>query len=72
MSDVEAMILDQIMNLLDNEPPKDAGNHPSMEVHDRAGAAWAEWDKQLQALRLVLSQMLVNKAIQERMKRDGR
>lgn len=72
MSDVEAMILDQIMNLLDNEPPKDAGDQPSMEVHDRAGAAWAEWDKQLQALRLVLSQMLVNKAIQERMKRDGR
>ncbi|MCT2182860.1 hypothetical protein M3G00_07910 [Brevibacterium casei] len=45
MSDVEAMILDQIMNLLYNEPPKDAGDHPSMEVHDRAGAAWAEWDK---------------------------
>ncbi len=65
MSDVKRMLLDQLVAELDNEPPSDAGGHPSMEYHERAGAAWAEWDKRVAAWRLVLSVMLVNDAIEE-------
>lgn len=66
MSDVYEIILDQLINELDNEPPQDAGQHPSMELHERVGAEWAEWDKRVAGLRLVLAQHLVNEAIKER------
>lgn len=66
MSDVYKIILDQLIHELDNEPPQDAGQHPSMEVHERVGAEWAEWDKRVAGLRLVLAQHLVNEAIRER------
>lgn len=44
MSDVYKIILDQLIHELDNEPPQDAGQHPSMEVHERVGAEWASED----------------------------
>ena len=70
MSDVYEIILDQLIHELDNEPPQDAGQHPSMEVHERVGAEWAEWDKRVAGLRLVLASHLVNEAIRERRGND--
>lgn len=66
MSDVYEIILDQLIHELDNEPPQDAGQHPSMEVHERVGAEWAEWDKRVAGMRLVLAHHFVNEAIKER------
>ena len=47
------------------EPSHDAGSHPSSEVHERVGAAWAEWDKQVQAVKFVLSTNLLMKHLAE-------
>ncbi|GAB3191828.1 hypothetical protein [Nesterenkonia suensis] len=66
MSDFEDKILDYLIDELDKEPPQDAGQHPSMELHERVGAAWAEWDKGVQGLRLLLGVRLVNEAIERR------
>lgn len=64
MSDnTKTMLLNLIVDELENEPPNDAGGHPSIEVHERAGADWAEWDKKVSGLRFVLAQMLVREAI---------
>ena len=51
---------------LNDEPPQDAGSHPSIEVHERVGAEWAEWDKRVSAWKLVLGAMLVKEAIEQR------
>lgn len=71
MSDIKSMILDRLIELLDSEPPQDAGHHPSMELHERVGAAWAEWDKQVSAYRLLLGVHLVNDAIDQHRKGAG-
>lgn len=63
MDNTTNLILDMLVELLDNEPPQDAGGHPSLEVHERAGHAWAEWDKQVTGLRIILGVRLVNQAI---------
>lgn len=68
MNHVQQMILDQIVHELSNEPPHDAGSHPSIEVHERVGAKWAEWDKRISAWKLVLGGMLVKDAIEEHLK----
>ena len=65
MSALTEQLLDQLVDLLEHEPPQDAGHHPSMELHERVGAAWAEWDKQVSAYRLLLGTRLVNDAINE-------
>ncbi|WP_235738979.1 hypothetical protein [Nocardioides alcanivorans] len=67
MSDrINDMLLDQIADLLAYEPPQDAGQHPSLELHERVGAEWAEWHKRLSGLRLLLGHRLVSAAIEER------
>ena len=65
MNNIEKILLDHLMDLLEKEPPQDAGQHPSLELHERVGAAWAEWDKQVSSFRTILGAMLVNDAIQE-------
>lgn len=74
MSDREntkEVLLDHLVYLLDNEPPDDAGSHPAIEVHERVGAAWAEWDKQVAGLRVVLASMLINDAIKARQEQNN-
>ena len=70
MSDLKEIILDQLIHELDSEPPIDAGPHPSTELHERVGAAWAEWDKRVQGLRMVIANELVNEAIEARRTRN--
>ena len=38
-----------LLAMLADEPPMDAGGHPSMPVHEQVGAAWADWDRQRRA-----------------------
>lgn len=66
MDHVTEMLLDQLIILLDHEPPEDAGHHPSMELHERVGAAWAEWDRQVSGLRILLGVRMVNNAVEAR------
>lgn len=65
------VILDQLIYELDNEPPKDAGGYPAIEMHERVGAKWAEWDRVVTGLRLALANHLVNEAIEDRRGNDG-
>lgn len=60
------MLLDQIVDMLDNEPPSDAGRHPSLAVHERVGSEWASWHERLSGARILLGHRLVNEAIDER------
>lgn len=65
MNDVNQMLVDMIVDLIDNEPPSDAGQHPSTAVHERVGAEWAEWHKCLSGARALLGHRLVAAAIRE-------
>lgn len=60
-----AQLIGFLVDLLAKEPPQDAGHHPSMELHERVGAAWAEWDKQVHGLRTVIGARLTNRAIEQ-------
>ena len=66
MDHTTEMLLDMLIELLDNEPPTDAGQHPSMELQARFGAAWAEWDQKVAGLRLLLGVRLVHDAVEAR------
>lgn len=57
------MILDSLLHLLDNEPPQDAEQHPSLALQEQVGDEWARWSAQVGAYRLILGVRLVNEAI---------
>lgn len=59
----DQMILDNLRSDLAAEPPRDAGQHPSLAVHEQVGAEWAEWSRRVAAWRLLLGVRLVNKAL---------
>lgn len=63
--DLIDMMTAEYRRLASLEPAKDAGNHPSLDVHDRVGAAWAEWDRKIQAVQLVLSSNLLMRHLVE-------
>lgn len=72
MSDrINDMLLDQIADLLDSEPPQDAGQHPSLDVHERVGHEWAEWRKQVDGLRITLGSRLTRQAIDQRLSKGS-
>lgn len=56
---------DAYMAHVDNEPPKDAGLHPSMELQEQVGNAWARWERTRQTLWTMLGDALVKDCIGE-------
>ncbi len=48
------------------EPVRDAGGHPSLELHEVVGAAWATWERQRMNLRAALADALVSQHLDER------
>lgn len=40
------------------EPPQDAGQHPSMDLHEQVGNTWAKWERTRQALWTMLGDAL--------------
>lgn len=53
------MMTVEYQRLMASEPAQNAGGHPSYELHERVGAFWAEWDKQVEAVKAVLSENLL-------------
>ena len=54
-----------LVSMLADEPPQDAGGHPSPEVHQQVGAAWAEWDRQRTAWQVLLAPRLLREAMDD-------
>lgn len=48
-----------------NEPPQDAGQHPSMELHEQVGNAWAKWERVRLALWTLLADALADEYVRE-------
>lgn len=44
---------------LSEEPPMDAGGHPSARMHEVTGDAWADWEELRRALRSAIAETLV-------------
>ena len=55
----------EYQRLMAQEPPKDLGCHPSLEVHEQVGAKWAAWDREVQAVKTVLSANLLARHLEE-------
>jgi hypothetical protein len=53
----------RLLSMLADEPPQDAGGHPSLPVHEQVGAAWADWDKQRRAWLTLLAPRLLREAM---------
>lgn len=49
--------------LCGQEPPADAGGHPSVDVHEAVGRAWGDWDKQRRAWATILAPRLLAEAL---------
>lgn len=50
---------------LTKEPPKDAGNHPSMDMQEQVGDIWARWERLRKALVDLLAEALVDQFLAE-------
>lgn len=66
ISGTNLMILDMLKDLMDHEPPEDAGGHPSAEIHEVVGRRYKEWADQVYGLRLLLGVSVVNILIEGR------
>lgn len=53
------------LSMLADEPPQDAGGHPSYDVHAQVGAEWAEWDRQRRAWVTLLAPRLLREAMDD-------
>lgn len=72
MSETNDLLLANLCELLDNEPPQDAGQHPSLAVHERVGDEWAAWKRRVQAYRTLLSARLMDQTLADyRANHDG-
>lgn len=58
-------MVEHLLGLLADEPPQDAGGHPSPEVHQQVGAAWADWDRQRRAWCALLAPRLLREAMDD-------
>ena len=63
MDNTTEMCLSLLREMLANEPEQDAGQNPSLGVHERVGEKWAEWDRQVSGLRLVVGIRLTANAL---------
>jgi hypothetical protein len=54
-----------LLSMLADEPPQDAGNHPSLPLHEQVGAAWADWDRQRRAWQTLLAPRLLREAMDD-------
>lgn len=54
-----------LLSMLADEPPQDAGQHPSYAVHEQAGAAWADWDRQRRAWQTLIAPRLLREAMDD-------
>lgn len=54
-----------LLSMLADEPPSDAGGHPSIPVHEQVGAAWADWDKRRRAWQTLLAPRLLHEAMDD-------
>lgn len=59
------MIISMLVDHAKNEPPSDAGGHPSMEMHESVGRQYKQWDDVGHGLRLLLGMRLVKAAIEQ-------
>jgi hypothetical protein len=53
------------VSMLADEPPQDAGGHPSLGLHEQVGANWAEWDHQRRAWLTLLAPRLLREAVDD-------
>jgi hypothetical protein len=65
VSDFEQRLMGHYLDLMSQEPAQDAGGHPSPDVHERVGAAWARWDRQCTAFRAIISARLFTNAVEQ-------
>lgn len=54
-----------LLSMLADEPPQDAGQHPSLALHEQVGAEWADWDKQRRAWQTLLAPRLLREAMDD-------
>src|SRR5690606_7627317 len=50
---------------LAQEPPQDAGGHPSLPVHEVVGQKWAQWETIRLSLRWIFGEAMVMEAMDE-------
>ena len=71
----ESRIIDMLTNLyvehVNAEPPQDAGQHPSLALHEQVGNEWAAWEAKGNALRLLLSAHLLRDHLDRATSRAG-
>lgn len=66
MDNTTRQLLRLLREHLRNEPPADAGHHPSMELQARFGDEWATWDKARQGFELSLGRRLIDHALERK------
>ena len=62
---VTRSMVERLIGMLADEPAQDAGGHPSPEVHQQVGAAWADWDRQRRAWCALLAPRLLAEAMDD-------